>query len=78
MAPYVANGTLDLGLTGHDWILVATAHPAKFETIVEPLIGTTVPLPDGLAEILSRPSRSVVIDANLAALDSALREYFSA
>jgi threonine synthase len=64
--------------TGHDWILVATAHPAKFETIVEPLIGTTVPLPDGLAEILSRPSRSVVIDANLAALDSALREYFSA
>jgi len=21
MAPYVANGTLDLGLTGHDWIL---------------------------------------------------------
>jgi threonine synthase len=27
-----------------DWILVATAHPAKFETIVEPLIGTSVPL----------------------------------
>ena len=24
---------------GHDWILVATAHPATFETIVEPLIG---------------------------------------
>jgi threonine synthase len=64
--------------TAHDWILVATAHPAKFETIVEPLIGTTVPLPDGLAEILSRPSRSVVIDPDLAALDSALREYFSA
>ena len=63
--------------TDHDWILVATAHPAKFETIVEPLIGTTVPLPDGLAEILSRPSRSVAIDADLPALDQALREYFS-
>ena len=63
--------------TGNDWILVATAHPAKFETIVEPLIGTTVPLPEGLADILARPSRSVAIDAELASLDAALRDYFS-
>jgi threonine synthase len=63
---------------GHDWILVATAHPAKFETIVEPLIGATVPLPEGLADILARPSRSVAIDADLEALDAALREFFSA
>ena len=63
--------------TGTDWLLVATAHPAKFETIVEPLIGTTVPLPEGLADILARPSRSVAIDAELAALDTALRNYFS-
>ena len=63
---------------GHDWVLVATAHPAKFETIVEPLIGATVPLPEGLAEILARPSQSVAIDASLAALDAALSEFFSA
>ena len=44
---------------GHHWILVATAHPAKFETIVEPLIGARVPVPPELAAILSRPSRSV-------------------
>jgi threonine synthase len=62
----------------HDWILVATAHPAKFETVVEPLIGATVPVPDGLAEILARPSRSVAIDADLAALRTALRQFFSA
>jgi threonine synthase len=62
----------------HDWILVATAHPAKFETIVEPLIGTTVPLPDGLADILARPSRSVAIEADLSALDAALIDFFSA
>jgi threonine synthase len=62
----------------HDWILVATAHPAKFETIVEPLIGATVPLPDGLADILARPSRSIAIDADLAALDAALSAHFSA
>jgi len=63
--------------TEHDWILVATAHPAKFETIVEPLIGTTVPLPDGLADILARPSRSVAIDAELSSLEAALRDFFS-
>ncbi len=60
----------------NDWILVATAHPAKFETIVEPLIGTAVPLPDELAEILSRPSRSVAIDADLDALAMAMTEHF--
>lgn len=60
----------------NDWILVATAHPAKFETIVEPLIGTTVPLPKELEEILSRPSRSVQIDADLGALETALAEHF--
>ena len=62
----------------NNWILVATAHPAKFETIVEPLIGTTVPVPEGLAEILARPSRSVAIDAGLSSLDAALHDYFSA
>jgi len=59
-----------------DWILVATAHPAKFETIVEPLIGTAVPLPDDLSAILSRPSRSVSIDPQLDKLAAALERYF--
>lgn len=61
-----------------DWILVATAHPAKFETIVEPLIGDTVPLPDELAEIESRPSRFVAIDPNLEALAAAMERHFVA
>lgn len=60
----------------HDWILVATAHPAKFETVVEPLISETVPLPPELAAILSRPARSAAIDASLTALVSALDERF--
>ena len=51
-----------------DWILVATAHPAKFESIVEPLIGETVPLPDGLANIMSRPSRYSIIEPNMQSL----------
>jgi len=60
----------------HDWILVATAHPAKFETIVEPLIDDTVASPAELAEILSRPSRCVEIAAAPAALADAMSEYF--
>jgi threonine synthase len=52
----------------HDWILVATAHPAKFETIVEPLIGEAVPVPPELAELLTRPARDVSIEPSLASL----------
>ena len=60
-------------VSAHDWILVATAHPAKFETIVEPLIGTTVALPPELEEILSRPAKAVSIDPTLPALAEAMR-----
>lgn len=40
-----------------DWIVVATAHPAKFENIVEPLIGKAVPLPPELDRLLKLPTR---------------------
>lgn len=58
------------------WILVATAHPAKFETIVEPLIGEQVPLPPELANILERPSRSVPVKPTLAAFAGAMESTF--
>ena len=48
-----------------DWIIAATAHPAKFEQIVEPVIGHPVPLPPELADILARPRRFVEIEPNL-------------
>jgi len=57
-----------------DWIVVATAHPAKFEQIVEPLTGRKLPLPDALQEILERPVRSVSIEPNLASFEAALRQ----
>jgi threonine synthase len=59
-----------------DWVLVATAHPAKFETIVEPLIGTTITLPAELKAILSKPSRSVTIEPSLDALTESMRDRF--
>ncbi len=59
-----------------DWILVATAHPAKFETVVEPLIGEKIALPPELEAILSRPSHSVMIEPTPGALTDAMRERF--
>jgi threonine synthase len=55
-----------------DWIVVSTAHPAKFETIVEPLVGQEVPVPPALAELLEREGTAVEIDAELDALREVL------
>ena len=41
-----------------DWAVAATAHPAKFESVVEPLIGQPVPVPPALAELLARPAQA--------------------
>jgi threonine synthase len=54
------------------WVIVATAHPAKFETIVEPLIGRTVELPGSLAELLSRPRQVTEIKAEIESLRDGL------
>jgi threonine synthase len=35
-----------------DWVVVATAHPAKFETIVEPLIGHRIEVPKVIQDLL--------------------------
>ena len=70
-----AYGQLDAGRRmSTDWILVATAHPAKFESIVEPLIGESIDLPDGLAGILTRESRFTRINPEMSALVEQLDE----
>jgi threonine synthase len=56
------------------WVLVATAHPAKFREIVEPLIGRQVAVPESLAKLFARPSERTEIDADLASLRDALRD----
>lgn len=54
------------------WVVVATAHPAKFREIVEPLIGRTIPVPETLAKLFARPTDCTEIDADLGALRAAL------
>jgi len=77
IATHVWRELSDAQRASADWVLVATAHPAKFETIVEPLIESAIALPPELEAILSRPSHSVTILPSLDALTDAMRDRFS-
>lgn len=54
------------------WILVSTAHPAKFHEIVEPLMGRRIEMPESLAKLFSRPVSCADLEPTLAALSGAL------
>jgi len=64
----------DRGETG-DWCVVATAHPAKFPEVVEPLIGAPVPLPPSLVRMLERPSAAEALAPDEQALRALLRAW---
>ena len=55
------------------WVLVATAHPAKFPETVEPLVGHAVPVPESLARLLELPRSVTEVPATLEALADVLR-----
>ena len=57
--------------TSH-WILVATAHPAKFDTVVEPLIGEAVPVPDALQAVMGRATPAPLIEPTMGAFRDAV------
>jgi threonine synthase len=54
------------------WIIVSTAHPAKFSEIVEPLIGRKIPVPEALAKLFARPTECTEIQPDLPSLRAAL------
>jgi len=54
------------------WLIGATAHPAKFADIVEPLIGDKVKYPPALQDVLKRPISVTDIPARLQDLTDAL------
>lgn len=54
------------------WAIVATAHPAKFEQVVEPLVQHPVAVPPALADLLKRPSNAEPITADFAAFRARL------
>jgi len=55
-----------------DWAVVSTAHPAKFEAVVEPLTGETVAVPPALDALLQRPAHAEPLAADYAALREVL------
>ena len=56
---------------GGDWAVAATAHPAKFESVVEPLIGRPVVMPPALADLLARPAHAAAVPNDYTALRQA-------
>ena len=60
------------GLSGRAGIFLATAHPAKFAEIVEPIIGRPVEKPEPLARALARPRHIIRIEASFDAVRSIL------
>jgi len=58
-----------------DWVVCATAHPAKFEDVVEPVIDATVPVPAALAALLGLPSHKESLGKEFADFRSALLDW---
>ena len=54
-----------VGRVGQVGVFLATAHPAKFAEIVEPIIGRPVEKPPALAEALNGPQHIIRIRASL-------------
>ena len=54
------------------WCVVATAHAAKFDTVVEHCVGGPVAVPASLARLLARPATAEPLAADFGALRSAL------
>ncbi|MGI8733835.1 MAG: threonine synthase [Pyrinomonadaceae bacterium] len=72
--PHTATAVhLRESLTTPHWIIVATAHPAKFESVVEPLIKKPLAVPPSLAKLLEKPSHFEEIDPEFEALAEALQ-----
>jgi threonine synthase len=72
LCPHTATAAVRARDLGGCWTLVATAHPAKFETIVEPLIGQTVQVPPALAALLDRPTQTTSVAPELKAVRALL------
>jgi threonine synthase len=56
------------GRGGGVGIFLATAHPAKFSEVVEPIISRLIETPPALAEAIAQPKHILKIDATFDAV----------
>jgi threonine synthase len=61
-----------VGRVGQVGVFLATAHPAKFAEIVEPIVGRAVEMPAPLAQALARPRHIIRILPSLDAVKETL------
>lgn len=54
------------------WVIVATAHPAKFDEIVEPLVGRTIEVPPNLERLLRLARHDIELAPTLEGLRAQL------
>jgi threonine synthase len=54
------------------WVLVATAHPAKFNDVVEPIIGKSIEVPAALDRLLHLPQHFLDLPPTLKAVAAAI------
>ncbi len=73
-AAKVYRRLLARGARGH-WVIVSTAHPAKFNEIVELQTGREVPVPDALAKLLSLPRQERELEPTLQALRAEMQKH---
>lgn len=66
-AAKVFRRLISRGARGH-WVIVATAHPAKFHEVVEHHSGRKVPVPPSLTQLLALPRQETEIEPTLQAL----------
>lgn len=55
-------------------LLVATAHPAKFDEVVEPLVGHSLAVPPALAALLAKPTQAEALVPSAEALIARLQQ----
>lgn len=56
------------------WIMVATADPCKFEEVIEPLIGQSIPLPMQMEVMLRKPSVIKVVKPKLSEIQKMVED----
>jgi threonine synthase len=72
-AAKVFRRLLARGARGH-WVIVATAHPAKFNAIVQQQTGREPPLPPNLAKLMALPRQETELEPTLAALRAQMQK----
>ena len=56
------------------WVIMATAHPAKFDEVIEPLLNIKIPIPEQLNQLLIKEQNCIVIEPAYESLQDLLNQ----